>query len=248
MCQPKVSVITITFNAQDTLERTIESVRKQTYSNIEYIIVDGASSDATVDIVKRNADVVSRWVSEPDGGLYFAMNKGIDMATGDYLWFVNSGDEIAAPDTLEAMFAKQPNADVYYGDTVMTALDGSVIGGRRLAPPARLTWKSFRNGMLVSHQSFVARKALCPYYDTQFRFSADFKWCIQILQKSKSVVNTELVLSRFLDGGITKRNIVPGLKERFRIMTHFYGLFTTVLCHVPIAIKFFWFWATRGRF
>lgn len=244
----RLSIITITYNAALTLERTIISVEKQNYSNIEYIIVDGKSTDLTMDIVARHASRIDKSISEPDGGLYYAMNKGLNMATGDYVWFLNAGDEIAEEDTVTKMFASADDADVYYGDTVMTNMRGEVIGERRLCPPKELTWKSFKNGMLVSHQSFVPRRSLCKEYDTQYRFSADFDWCVSILRRSTAIVNTDLILSRFLDGGVTKQNIIPGLKERFRIMTHHYGIISTVYHHIPIAIKFFYYWITRGRF
>lgn len=244
----RLSIITITFNAEQTLERTILSVEKQDYHNIEYIIVDGKSCDSTMDIVARHSSRVDKCISEPDDGLYYAMNKGLLMATGDYVWFLNAGDEIAQPDTVTKMFQSFYDADVYYGDTVMTDMNGNVIGERRLTPPENLTWQSFKNGMLVSHQSFVPRLSLCREYDTRYRFSADFDWCVDILHKSSSIVNTHLVLSRFLDGGITKHNIVPGLKERFRIMVHHYGLFSTIFHHIPISAKFFYYWLTRGRF
>lgn len=245
---PKLTIITITYNAAATLERTILSVAAQQYQNIEHIIVDGASTDDTLEIVQRHSSSITRWVSEPDNGLYFAMNKGLQMATGDYIWYINAGDEITTPETVEQMFALSANADLYYGDTVMTDIDGNIIGERRLAPPPNLNWTSFKRGMLVSHQSFVPKRALCQPYDTRFRFSADFDWCIRIMKQSKNIVNTDLVLSRFLDGGITKQNILAGLKERFRIMTRHYGVLSTIFFHVPIAIKFFNYWLRKGRF
>lgn len=243
-----ITIITITYNASATLRRTIESVAAQEYSKIEYIIVDGASTDGTVDIIKEYPDVVTRYVSEPDNGLYDAMNKGLQMATGEYVWFVNAGDEIASPTVIRDMFKYEPYCDVYYGNTVMTDMEGNVIGDRRLTPPDNLTWKSFKMGMLVSHQSFVARRVLCGKYDLKYRFSADFDWCIRVLRNSDFICNTDMTLSRFLDGGITKQNIVPGLKERFSIMCKYYGVLTTLLCHIPIGIKFLWFALTRGRF
>lgn len=248
MFDSSITIITITYNASATLRRTIESVVAQEYSKIEYIIVDGASTDGTVDIIKEYPNVVTRYVSEPDKGLYDAMNKGLQMATGEYVWFVNAGDEIASPTVIRDMFKYEPYCDVYYGNTVMTDMEGNVIGDRRLTPPDNLTWKSFKMGMLVSHQSFVARRVLCGKYDLKYRFSADFDWCIRVLRNSDFICNTDMTLSRFLDGGITKQNIVPGLKERFSIMCKYYGVLTTLLCHIPIGIKFLWFALTRGRF
>lgn len=248
MAQPLLTIVTITYNAATTLERTMASVAKQDYQKIEYIIVDGLSTDGTMDIVHRYEPIVARWISERDEGLYDAMNKGLAMATGDYIWFLNAGDELPETDTVSRMFETYDDADIYYGDTVMTDMEGNIIGERRLTPPESLNWKSFKDGMLVSHQSFVPRLTLCRQYDTRYRFSADFDWCIDIMKKGKEIVNTHMVLSRFLDGGITKHNIVPGLKERFRIMVHHYGIICTTLHHIPIAVKFFYYWATRGRF
>lgn len=248
MFKSSVTIITITYNAESTLRRTIESIAQLDYDNIEYIIVDGASTDNTMEIVKEYPNVVTKYISEPDKGLYDAMNKGLDMATGDYIWFINAGDEVASANVIKEIFDYEPYCDVYYGDTVMTDINGNEIGNRRLTPPEKLTWKSFKMGMLVSHQSFIARRVLCRHYDLKYRFSADFDWCIRILKNSDFVCNTEMTLSRFLDGGITKQNIIPGLKERFAIMCKHYGRLSTLLYHIPIGVKFFWFWATKGRF
>ncbi len=246
--QAIVSIITITFNAVETLERTIASVEAQDYRAIEYIVVDGGSTDGTMQVVGRHASTVGRCISEPDDGLYYAMNKGLKVATGEYVWFLNAGDELNSPDTVSRVMNSDRGADVYYGDTVITSMDGSVIGKRRLAPPESLTAESFRNGMLVCHQAFIARRSLCPQYDTRYKYSADYDWCVKILKSARKVVNTHETLVRFLDGGVTSSHIVDGLKERFAIMRRHFGTVGTVLKHIPIGVKFLWFWATRGRF
>ncbi len=249
--QPVISIITIVYNGVSSLEKTILSIASQSYPNIEYIIVDGGSTDGTLDIIQKfKHHPISLFISEPDNGLYDAMNKGINMATGDYLWFINSGDEIYESSTLSKIFnAKNTTlADVYYGDTVMINDQGELIGGRRLKPPTHLGWKDFKNGMLVSHQSIIIKREIAGLYNLNYRFSADFEWCLLALKKAKSVVNTHLVLSRFLDGGITKQNIVPGLKERFRIMTRYFGLFSTLLFHIPITLRFVTYVFKNKRF
>lgn len=247
--QPLVSIITITYNAEATLERTIESVRRQNYPNIEYIIIDGASKDGTLAIIERNKDIVTTYISESDNGIYDAMNKGLDRATGEYVWFMNSGDELADEVVLSKAIQNAPEeADVLYGETVVTDMKGSIIGERRLSLTEELTWRSFRKGMVVCHQSFIAKRSLCGSYDTKYKYSADFDWCLNILKKSNIVYDTKLVLSRFLDGGFTKQHIIPGLKERFRIMVNNYGLIKTICYHIPISIKFFSYWILKGRF
>jgi glycosyltransferase involved in cell wall biosynthesis len=246
--QPVVSVITVVFNGIDTLERTIKSVINQTYRHIEYIIIDGDSIDGTHNIIKRYESCISKWISEPDDGIYDAMNKGINIATGDYFWFINSGDEIAEPDTLQKVLENQNYADVYYGDTVMVDINNQVIGNRRLTPPENLTWKDLRNGMLVSHQSIIVSRKVAKNYNTNYRFSADFEWMLLALKESSKTVNTQTVLSNFLDGGVTKKNIVPGLRERFKIMKQYFGLFSTLFYHIPIGAKFLWYYLRNKRF
>ncbi len=247
---PKISVITIVYNGADTIEKTIKSVTSQTYSNIEYIIVDGGSTDGTVDILREHSGEIIKWVSEPDDGIYDAMNKGIKIATGEYQWFINSGDEVFEPDTLERIFNVHnvPFYDVYYGDTVMIDSNGNEIGSRRLKPPSSLSWKDFKNGMLVSHQSIIVSKRVVSMYNTQYRLSADFEWCLLALKRADRVVNTHQILSRFLDGGITKQNITAGLKERFKIMRHHFGFMPTLLRHFIIGSRFLFFLVRYKRF
>lgn len=247
---PKISIVTVVYNGAYTLEKTIKSITTQTYSNIEYIVVDGGSVDGTVDIIKKHADAISKWISEPDNGIYDAMNKGIKLSTGDYLWFINSGDEIYSPNTLERIFNvnNSPFHGVYYGNTVMIDSEGNEIGERRLSPPSSLTWRGFKNGMLVSHQSFIVSKKIASLYNTEFIFSADFEWCLLALKKADKVINTHQILSRFLDGGITKQNIAAGLKERFKIMTRYFGFLPTLFSHVIIGSRFFLFLIKNRRF
>ena len=247
---PKISIITIVYNGVSTIEKTIKSIAAQSYPNVEYIVVDGGSNDGTIDIVKNYSNSVSKWVSEPDKGIYDAMNKGITLSSGDYLWFINSGDEVYAPDTLQRIFNpnNSPFHDIYYGDTVMIDSEGKEIGNRRLTPPSSLSWRDFRNGMLVSHQSIIVSKKVASTYNTRYKFSADFEWCLLAMKKADRVINTHQILSRFLDGGITKQNITAGLKERFRIMSHYFGLTPTIFRHVAIGSRFLLFLLKNRRF
>ncbi|WP_075591054.1 glycosyltransferase family 2 protein [Labilibacter marinus] len=246
--KPKISIITVVYNGESTLEATIKSVAAQSYSNIEYIIVDGASKDSTLKLIKKHEGFISQWISEPDTGIYDAMNKGVGLSTGDYLWFMNSGDEIAEHETLQLAINHSQGADIYYGETLMIDENGQEIGDRRLKVPDQLTWKSFKRGMLVSHQSFIVKRSLVGKYNLKYKYSADFEWCLKAMKSAKVICNTELVLSKFLDGGFTKQNIIPGLKERFRIMVQHYGFFSTLYHHFFIAIKFFWFVLINKRF
>ena len=245
---PIISIITVVFNGIETLERTIQSIINQTYKNIEYIIVDGNSADGTLNLIKKYENLISKWISEPDNGLYDAMNKGMNLASGDYFWFINSGDEIATDDTLQKIFENQDFADIYYGETIMVDKDNQVIGNRRLTPKNNLTWKDFRNGMLVSHQSIIVSKKVAEKYNINYRFSADYEWTLSALKKSSKIVNTHIALSKFLDGGLTKKNILKGLRERFKIMSKHYGFVSTLFYHIPIGFRFVVYYVKNKRF
>jgi hypothetical protein len=133
---PKVSIITVTYNAAAVLEPTIESILAQTFTDYEYLIIDGGSKDATPDIIRRYADRLSYWVSEPDRGLYDAMNKGLRAARGEYVWFMNAGDRLYEADTLRKVFVDAPaGADVYYGDALFYEADGREVGLRSRVTP-----------------------------------------------------------------------------------------------------------------
>lgn len=242
---PKFSIITVTYQAGKVLEDTIQSVIFQTYRNVEYIIVDGGSMDNTLDIVKKYQDRISIVVSEPDKGLYDAMNKGIQLATGDYVCFLNAGDELHENETLQRMvhtLKTQELPDVIYGETAIVDGEGHFLHMRRLQAPEVLHWKSFKQGMLVCHQAFFARRelALAHPYDLQYRFSADFDWCIRIMKDAKSMHNTHLTLIDYLNEGMTTRNHKASLKERFRIMAKHYGWVSTLLHHGWFVIRLFY--------
>ena len=242
---PKFSIITVTFNAGKVLEDTIQSVVFQTYRNVEYIIVDGGSTDNTLEIAGKYHDRISKVISEPDKGLYDAMNKGIRLATGDYLCFLNAGDELHENETLQKMvhtLKGKELPDVIYGETAIVDEEGHFLHMRRLSTPERLNWKSFKQGMLVCHQAFFARRELAinEWYDWRYRFSADFDWCIRIMKKAKCLHNTRLTIIDYLNEGMTTRNHKASLKERFRIMAKHYGWISTILHHGWFVIRLFY--------
>lgn len=237
---PKFSIITVTYNAGAVLEDTIQSVITQTYRNVEYIIVDGGSKDHTLDIINRYREHIHTLVSEPDKGLYDAMNKGIRLATGDYLCFLNAGDELHEDDTLQLMVHSITGTelpDVLYGETAIVDEEGHFLRMRRLSAPENLNWKSFKDGMLVCHQAFFPRRELAEPYDLRYRFSADFDWCIRIMKKSHTLHNTHLTLIDYLNEGMTTRNHCASLHERFRIMCRHYGYLSTLARHAWFALR-----------
>lgn len=239
----KFSVITICFNAAATIGRTLASVTGQSWQDKEYIIIDGASSDNTMDVIGGYRDKIDILVSEPDKGLYDAMNKGLRLATGDYVVFMNAGDRFHETTTLEQIAVQVQQLGtlpgVIYGDTALTDMEGNIYGMRRLSPPEHLTWKSFKKGMLVCHQAFYARRDLAVPYDTGYRFSADVDWCIRVMKKAEILHNTHMTVTDYLEdgNGITVDNRMASLKERFAIMRKHYGLPGTLCRHAWFAVR-----------
>ena len=209
------------------------------------------------------------------------MNKGLAAATGDYVWFMNAGDLIYSPQTTEKIFASGQLASIYYGEAMIVDSAYREVGLRRLRPPEKLTWKSFKKGMLVCHQAILVRRDITVPFDPQYRHSADYDWVLKALKKAEgrgqraeirkknkeeginggtelmvypglqsggSVVHTHLILCSFLDGGHSKQNIGISLRERFHSMVRHYGLLPTVLRHIPIAIRFGWYYLRNKRF
>lgn len=177
---PKVSVITIVFNGQDTLRKTIESIRTQTYENIEYIIIDGGSTDETLNIIKENESLIDKWVSEPDGGISDAFNKGIAMATGEVIGLLNSGD-IFYQDSVERvldLFKQLPDTEIVYGNLFLEFSDES-LNHIRFATP-ELTAGSFKCRFPdLNHPTVFAKRYLYEQignFDTSLRFAMDYDW------------------------------------------------------------------------
>ena len=249
------SIITITYNASQVLPATLSSVMAQTCKDVEHIIIDGASADDTVALAeayrKKNLmeDSLHRVivVSEPDKGLYDAMNKGIAMATGDYVLFLNAGDTFPAPDTLEMVEAAVGDGEelpaVLYGDTDIVDADGNFLRHRHLMAPRKLSWRSFMKGMLVCHQAFYARTDLAKLtpYNLDYRYSADVDWCIRVMKESARLHlplrNVGAVITHYLDGGMSVQNHRASLRERFEVMRTHYGLLTTLFVHAWFVVR-----------
>lgn len=232
---PLISIITITFNAAGELSPTMKSVGEQSFNDYEHLIIDGASTDNTLEIARSLGDKNLRILSEPDRGLYDAMNKGLKMARGKYVLFLNAGDTFHSPYILAA-YAKEAakNADIIYADTVIVNTDREFIGPRHLSAPRLLSFQSFSKGMLVCHQAFMVRKAIAPKFDLQYHFSADYDWTVRCLKNTKpgKCVNLNLVAIDYLADGLTDKNKLKSLRERFTIMCNHYGTTSTIFNHI----------------
>lgn len=241
--QPLISIVTITYNAAKELPPTIQSVAQQTWKDFEHLIIDGASKDDTLEVARQLGTQQLRIISEPDKGLYDAMNKGLRNARGKYVLFLNAGDTFHSADILmKYAEACKANADIIYADTVIVDASRKVIAPRHLSVPEQLTFQSFSKGMLVCHQAFMVKKALAPVYDTQYRFSADYDWTVKCIQNTQPdhCVNLHMIAIDYLADGTTDKNKWKSLMERFKIMCRHYGMAKTIgrhLSFVQRAIK-----------
>ncbi len=202
---PLVSIVTVNLNHWDGLARTLESIGRQTFTDREVVVVDGGSTDGSVDLLRTNrGGVVTDFVSEKDSGIYDAMNKGIRRAKGTYVLFLNGGDAFAADDALEKVIgAAPPVEDVVYADVLIQAVDGAT---RRWSTPEVLDWDYFMVTTLP-HQATLIRRDLFErvgLHDTSFRICADFEFLLRaIVVRGASTRHVGVPLAVQLDGGIS---------------------------------------------
>ena len=238
---PLFSIITVTYNAEKTLPATLESLSRQTCRLYEHILVDGGSSDSTVELCRSAALPDARIISERDNGLYDAMNKGLGLAQGDYVMFLNAGDSLTSPDTLDLLARAIMDTDypgIVYGQTRIVDSSRRVLGSRHLRAPEKLTLASFADGMVVCHQAFVVLRKLTDSFNTSYRYSADYDWCIRCLQRSKRNEYVDADIVDYLFEGVTTANRRKSLIERFRIMCRYYGVLPTLWRHLKFIPRF----------
>ena len=210
MNTPLISIITVCYNIKDEIKRTCESIVNQTYQNFEWIVVDGASTDGTVEILSAYKDKMHIFISEKDTGIYNAMNKGILKARGKWLIFLNGGDAFSSSDILEKfsqLSGCYKYADIIYGDVNMVNTHGTK---KRIEYPYPLTKAYFYHGETINHQtSFIKRELFNKYglYDESFRIASDWeKWIVFIINNCK-FMKWEYIVSDFFRGGASSTQL-----------------------------------------
>jgi glycosyltransferase len=207
----KISIITISYNNENEIAQTIESVINQTYTNIEYIIVDGASKDNTMNVVSKYEKHISKIISEPDNGIYDAINKGIKAATGDVVGLIHAGDELYDNTVIEkiACHFMQNDCDALYGHSKIFSQDGKKIV--RINKSREYKGNLFRLGWFPSHQSFYAKRELFDnfgFYNLKYRIAADYELLFRFLYLYK--INVKLLdeyIVKFKLGGTSTKSI-----------------------------------------
>lgn len=221
---PKITIITVVFNGAETLEQTILSVVKQTYKNIEYIIIDGGSTDGSIDIIKKYQDQISYWISELDNGIYDAMNKGVDLATGDYIYFLGADDFLCTKNTIDdiAKILTYDSVDLLSGP-VWNVHETTCLQISAFKP---LTLQGIYYGMRIPHQGMFLKTDLMKKYHFNYKYKivADFDLCLNLFFNEKIIIKyIDSKVAFYSEGGISSVNIMNRIEEDAMIMRK-YGI------------------------
>ncbi|WP_187386049.1 glycosyltransferase family 2 protein [Aliarcobacter cryaerophilus] len=213
---PKITVVTITYNAKKFLEDTILSIINQDYPNIEYIIIDGDSKDSTIDIIKKYEKHISCWISEPDNGIYDAMNKGIDKATGEWINFMNAGDSFVDDTIISKIFNTNKNQyDLIYGDHIYIKQNSSEY----IKAPGL---EQIHNTMPCCHQSLFSKVKIAKElkFNTYLNFVADHDFILRAYN-NYSFFYTNFAIANYLEGGFFEKNIFSSHLEQTYVMSKY---------------------------
>ncbi len=222
----KLSIITVNLNQADGLARTLDSVREQTFRDFEHIVVDGGSTDGSLEVIKARTDGLAFWVSEPDAGIYAAMNKGLRRAQGEYVYFLNSGDRLFASGTLAQIFAEDEYCeDLLYGDVVRPNECGELWECRH---PEILTPAAFF-GFGVCQQAIFYRHALfgaLGEFDESLRIAGDWEFNLRVLLARRTARRLPFPVVRYQGGGVSATRTEQAAREKEAILRR----------HLPAAV------------
>lgn len=234
--QVLISVVTVSYNAVSTIEQTILSVINQTYPHIEYIIIDGGSTDGTVDVIKKYADKIVYWVSEPDKGIYDAMNKGVAVATGEWINFMNSGDCLYEKDTVEKILNKNStinNVSIIYGKTMKQFEKYCTIE----IPPAI---SKIKKRLPFCHQSsFIKLQLLQMHpYNTNYKLVADDEFFYSMYMNNVNFLFIDEIISKYdAYSGVSSCNIKQALCENYQIRGKSNNTYFLFVVYFPLLLR-----------
>lgn len=217
----KLSIITVNFNNRDGLQKTIDSVVSQTFRDFEWIVIDGGSTDGSKELIEQYADHFAYWVSEPDKGIYNAMNKGIKAAKGDYLQFLNSGDWLFTPDTLEQVFNLNRREDIIFGASLV---HDPFAGDYILNPDENISAFELLSTSLPHQASFIKHSIFkeIGLYDESYRIVADMKFFYEaIIQKNKSLFHVPFTIVHYDGSGLSNQSMSTVKEETLRVIDSF---------------------------
>lgn len=239
--EPRVSIVTVALNAAETIGATLDSVRLQTHRSTRQIVIDGGSTDGTVNVIGRHAASDAIVVSEPDGGLYDAMNKGIGLADGDFVLFLNAGDVLLHRDTVERALnaASERPADAYCGGVVWV---NAASGAARIWHHGRVTPCSLYRSS-VPHQGMLCRREMFERvgkFDLSFRIVADYEWCLRARLRHRCLLQSiPCTIAVFADGGVSTAadRKAEQHAERARARSMYFGAAAALRCRAMIRFQ-----------
>ncbi|CAD5268157.1 MULTISPECIES: glycosyltransferase family 2 protein [unclassified Imperialibacter] len=223
MSSQKVSVITVVFNAAQLLKETIESIRSQSYQNIEYFVIDGGSTDGTLQVIEANSDIISSYVSEKDAGIYDAMNKGIAYATGDWTIFLNAGDKFVDGETLSKVICNVANGPkLVYGSVLLSG-----NGNTNRLEPKSLSFFSllFWGTRTLCHQSLLVHRDILINYNSNYILKGELDWYFRLIGHENYTYAQQLdfPVAEYLLGGVGQKKFVRNLVETIIVLTRHGG-------------------------
>jgi glycosyltransferase involved in cell wall biosynthesis len=240
-CPVRVSVVTPTLNVAKHLEQCLESVFSQTHANIENVVIDGGSTDGTIEIVRRHADRIAHWVSEPDCGIYDAMNKGLAAATGDVVYFLNADDYLVDDGVIAdvaAAFAADPATDLAYGDVIVQGGDGD--GTLRVG--REITRRALVMGLMSPHQGIFTRRRVFDRvgsFNADYAISADFDFVVRCHEQGCTFARLQRPVAVFRLGGAstTYRNAMASRMEVLRTVRERFGWGASFVCGLSLGAR-----------
>jgi glycosyltransferase involved in cell wall biosynthesis len=235
---PWLSIITVCLNDCKNLIRTLQSIRDQKCPYIQCILVDGDSIDDTKTVIESNLDVITDWISEKDKGLYDAMNKGMQMAKGEYILFLNAGDVFHDTQVVSYAYEHHAMEDILYGDAIFVHEDGTYKSPRHKVLPTTLDLRSFKNGMVVCHQALFVKSSVAATYNLKYKIAADLDWAIRSIKIARNTRYLGITVCDFQAGGLSSRRRRLALIERWKILSGEYGWFETMRSHLIMPVKF----------
>lgn len=239
--KPLVSIVTVVFNGENFLEETIKSVINQTYENIEYIIIDGASTDGTVEIIKKYEDKINYWVSEKDAGIYDAMNKGIGTFKGDYINFLNAGDSYVNNEVLNNIFSVSKDEDLIYGSISLHDANSNFLINVHPKKFTKFNLMFWGTGTLCHQAMFVSKKILVKY-SLKYILKGELNWYFDLEKKIKNISIVDFPVVNYMLGGTGDINYKLNRMETIKVMFKQNGIFGL------LSIPFIVYGAIRKRF
>ena len=218
----KVSIVTVCFNSVETIEDTFKSIESQTFTDIEYIVIDGGSTDGTKDIIEKYSDLITIYISEKDNGLYDAMNKGIALSTGDVIGILNSDDVLADKYVIEKVVAgfDSESLDAVYSDLLYVSKH-DLNKSTRLYSSKVFSQKLIKFGIMLPHPTFYARRRCYDNFDlykTNYRVAADFELLARFMSKGIKIRRLPFISVKMREGGISSSGLMWRVHQNFEIV------------------------------